>query len=175
MKKKKLKTNKKIENKTEENEAKELVGEDEEKNNNENDKQNRKDEDEYSEKIFKTEDELLKNIEKSLDVSNIIDEPILSFGINNSKLLLKEDMTNEEEEEEELKEEEEERKNEEFMNKIFEILRSETPINDEKIDEFVDYFANDNNNEELQADLSDGEKTEESINLLNDDDEEKKK
>jgi len=100
-----------------------------------------------------TDEELLKNIEKTLDISNIIDVPVLSFGINRSTLSLKEDMTTEEEEEEELKEEEDEKKNEEFMNETFEILRSETPINQEKIDEYAEFFAN-GNEDTSQFDLS---------------------
>jgi hypothetical protein len=115
-----------------------------------------------------TDNELLQEIEKSLDVSNIIDEPVLSFGMSRSNSYLKDDSIYEEEEEEE------ERKNEIFMNEAFEILRSETPINNEKIDEFADYFAKENNNEESQADLSDINHSEESINPFEEDDEENK-
>ncbi|ORX87413.1 hypothetical protein BCR32DRAFT_161510 [Anaeromyces robustus] len=121
-------------------------GENDEKTESEDDKQP---------KIL-TDDDLLKNIENNLDISNIIDEPILSFGINHSRLIPDEDMMDEEEEEEyEIKEEEDEKRNEEFMNETFEILRSETPIDNEKIDEFADYFVNDN--DELANDL-DGSK-----------------
>ena len=125
--------------------------EEESKKEDEENKENEKKESEEENIKILTDEELLQQIEDSMDVSNIIDQPVLSFGVNLTKSPEEEDITSEDEEEQELQEEENEKRHEEFMNETFEILRSETPINPENINEFADYFAK--GNEDSQVDL----------------------